>query len=947
MFSLVQLLAQHHIPTLPPLPPTSASSSSNDSSAFNALFAKPSLPPPTSTQPPSIHTFIEAVEFFDNVLIVGTSDGQLLGYAIARDPQTGDFECTLTQKKMLATGRKRIDQLMAIVAESKLLVLSESTLTFHSLKSLSPISSNAAHQNFKGITAACCDRVLDPPFNFCIAKRRSLHFYFISENQLGTTKEIPLPDGATLLQKHGPYLLAADAHTYKLVHETSGVVTPLFPYDRSVMKPIVCAVGGSGGSGGGGEFLLAFATTQGVGLGMFVNEVGDAVRGTLQWSSVPKSIVFQFPYILALLHNATLEIHNLQTLLPIQTVSIPNNEPRFLIDTQFAQDALGGLKILLVCRDAVVGVCMKPMEVQIREVLERGEVKEAVELMEGVVGSGEMRGVKKQILDDIYKDAGIAYFQSLSFTSAVQCFEKGEVDPLVVLKLFGGVVGAGNAGTEMVQWEGDIEALLAEGVRRRNPDAREGSEEWETGMRKAISEAKGAVSKYFVDSRNEDFAEHCLEEMDDFLLVVYQLTGSEELNAFLSVPNYCNVLKAEQFLRQQEQYYALSLLFKSTSQTRKVLDILIRFVSGEYKDDDFEGPDSVVAYLSEVTDRDVVLEYTQKLLAMDPVLGVEVLMTTPLEMDQSETLELLEQYGTPAITAYLENLRDVKGVYDPACDERLLGLYVEEVERLYDAEALQAIRDEYLRLDSTSTPRPSFPSFLHTHTDPLSLARTKLTTLLHDHTTSHVPSSTRASLLARLLTPARVGLVVEQAYAYAMQEDGFAREVGVWVGQLMDFVSAEKACGERVRGGGCGDAYRVLLKVYLEGGDHPFHAHEYSNQVLHLLNTYPDEFELSEILEVLPDRWSLAALNSYFSSQLRSELYQARERLLFKSLVKSENFQANSHLVDCYNSFEPFVLAKGRTCVLCSRALVDAGQFVRLPVGGKVELAHVECVQGE
>jgi hypothetical protein len=54
---------------------------------------------------------------------------------------------------------------------------------------------------------------------------------------------------------------------------------PLFPYDASLMRPLmVCLVQST-------EFLLVLVTPQQIGLGMFVNAKGDAVRGNLRMSS--------------------------------------------------------------------------------------------------------------------------------------------------------------------------------------------------------------------------------------------------------------------------------------------------------------------------------------------------------------------------------------------------------------------------------------------------------------------------------------------------------------------------------------------------------------------------------------------------------------------------------------------------------------------------------------
>ncbi|KAJ3070550.1 transforming growth factor, beta receptor associated protein 1 [Rhizoclosmatium hyalinum] len=323
---------------------------------------------------------------------------------------------------------------------------------FHSLRSLTAISSASSSQNFKAITAIALDKVLEPPFNFCVAKRRSLHLYYITENQLGTTKEIPLADGAILLRKCGRSILAADAQNYKLVNERNGSVTTLFPYDRAVMKPIICAIGRS-------EFLLVLATAPGVALGMFVNSNGDAVRGTLQWSAIPKSIVFHFPYTIALLRTNVLEIHNLFTQELHATVPIPS-PALFLQDTSFPlqlHSQKRTMKTVVVCSGGVVlGVLVKRVEGQIEEFLEAREIGKAIQLAELAVQWGETGDTKKQVFDRIYEQAGVLYFKDLSFDEAVKCFKKGDVDPFILINEFGGIVAIEGA-EALVPWKEDIE----------------------------------------------------------------------------------------------------------------------------------------------------------------------------------------------------------------------------------------------------------------------------------------------------------------------------------------------------------------------------------------------------------------------------------------------------------------------------------------------------------
>ena len=78
----------------------------------------------------------------------------------------------------------------------------------------------------------------------------------------------------------GEFICAADKQVYKLINKTTGITVPIFPYDGSIMSPALIVIGK-------GEFLLVTASTVGVGLGVFVSDAGEPIRGTWQWSGIP------------------------------------------------------------------------------------------------------------------------------------------------------------------------------------------------------------------------------------------------------------------------------------------------------------------------------------------------------------------------------------------------------------------------------------------------------------------------------------------------------------------------------------------------------------------------------------------------------------------------------------------------------------------------------------
>lgn len=140
-------------------------------------------------------------------------------------------------------------------------------------------------------------------------------------------QEIPLPDGANTIARHSTHLCLADNQEYKLFDTQQSRTIPLFPTPQNIIptgslsgsppKPLVTVIGE-------GEFLVS-----GNGIGIFVSFTGDAIRGTLEWGSYPRSIGVEFPYVASLLRNNTIEIHNILNQQCLQTIQLsPNSELR-------------------------------------------------------------------------------------------------------------------------------------------------------------------------------------------------------------------------------------------------------------------------------------------------------------------------------------------------------------------------------------------------------------------------------------------------------------------------------------------------------------------------------------------------------------------------------------------------------------------------------------------
>ncbi|KAI9264960.1 hypothetical protein BDA99DRAFT_437285 [Phascolomyces articulosus] len=218
-------------------------------------------------------------------------------------------------------------------------------------------------------------------------------------------------------------------------------------------------------------------------IGIFADSQGSPIRGTLQWSSYPKSLCVEFPYIAALLRNNTIEIHNILDQKLLQTIPLnPSFEPRgmsfghgirvwmegmaqrlsrrqwpskkkqrdeqeeeelqFQLRRQVARFSTLPARILVYGRDSVMAQIVTPLVVQVDALLDTKNFEEALDMADqarNTLSTDNHTHVERMQseLDYIYQKAGLLYLQETLFEDAFALLSKGNLDPRVLIYLFG------------------------------------------------------------------------------------------------------------------------------------------------------------------------------------------------------------------------------------------------------------------------------------------------------------------------------------------------------------------------------------------------------------------------------------------------------------------------------------------------------------------------------
>ncbi|CAM0141457.1 hypothetical protein VKS41_003834 [Umbelopsis sp. WA50703] len=610
---------------------------------------------------------IEAVEAWDNNLYVGTSDGHILHYVIEEqqselNSDDAKYSSRLDAKINLELGKKVVEKIVVLPQVSKAMVLCDSTISFYTLPFFEPIPVSIIPQ-IKGVSCFTHDTAQDGQIGedgtikLCVIKRRMIQLYKIGE-LVQLKKEVPLPNGAITVARHRHNLCLADMHQYKLVNLQLSTATALIPTPQSISgsqgstpqspgtfipKPLIAVVGD-------GEFLVVSGNVNNqTTIGIFVNSVGDAIRGTLQWASYPRSITVQFPYVIALLRNKTIEIHNIRDQQCVQTLELqPGIEPKGLcmaygikvwaeglttrlkqhqwspphvaplnnidcdlLNQQLSRSYLIPTRLLLYNKDSIMGLLATPLIVRADALLDTNQVEAGVALANQTqlnLPQGARGGRIRHELDYIYQKAGFLLLGETLFDDAFRLFSKGNVNPVVIIHLFKNlsIQQEENCIPDVVLYEGvkkivdklgRIEDIVGRNIERNysphiQPDVETATATVEL-RRVLLLNAHEAVQKYLIREQigyNKEARGSVTSKcINTALLKIYvEKEDSGKLYELIqSSSNECASKDSEDALMKAKKYYALSLFYKYTSNVSEVLDIWTRIYTGELEDPDF------------------------------------------------------------------------------------------------------------------------------------------------------------------------------------------------------------------------------------------------------------------------------------------------------------------------------------------------------------------------
>ncbi|KAK4215926.1 hypothetical protein QBC37DRAFT_418089 [Rhypophila decipiens] len=383
--------------------------------------------------------------------------------------------------------------------------------------------------------------------------------------------------------------------------------------------------------------------------------------------------------------------------------------------------------------------------------------------------------------------------------------------------------------------------------------------------------------------------------------------------------------RAVDLLEDYQRLYVLSRLYQHRKMAADVLATWRRIVEGEEdRGGEFgDGEQQVKAYLAKIGNHSLVQEYGVWLATRNPKLGVQVFSDDrgKAKFEPAQVVELLRDEAPEAVKYYLEHLVFGKG--NTAYVNDLITYYLDIViENLQSSPASrETVTASYEAYRALHSPKPKYHHFLRDNAPPddeVWQSRLRLLQLLggdHDYDASAIRERIN-STLSSVSNTATNGhgeqqLLVPEAIIINGRERRHEEALSLLVHRLGDYDMAVTYC---LRGGpslsfapGSGPRrqnslptrelqtrlFRVLLSEFMRLED----ISDRVEQSGALLERFGGWFDVLEVLEIIPDSWSVDVAAGFLMAALRRLAVERHESMMAKSLSIGENLRVRYDLI--------------------------------------------------
>lgn len=568
---------------------------------------------------------IESIACYDDILLVGTSNGPLLQYRIKQSKLTGETKYDVNLERSNKTfSKKAVQQLFAVPELYLLISLSDNVVSVHDLSSFSLITTLS---KTKGATlfAADVETVTSltgeqqSTLRLCVAVRRKIQVLFWKNREfIDLVDEMNMYDIPRAMVWFRDRVCVGFKRDYFIVKINTGESKELFPLGSKQTEPVITYLKDAG-------FVLGRDD-----MSIFIDKEGHPTKKhPVKWSDIPVASMYDAPYLISVLPKC-LEVRTIDPNLMIQTIGLHN--VKFICQ--------GSGLIYVASLNHVWRLSMIQTGKQIRQLIQNKEFELALQLANM---NDEPESEKQTRINQIQTLHAVNLFCKLKFEESMKIFVHLDTDPSHVIGLFPNLLPA--EFRKQLEYPeslpnlegGDLEKGLLALTDYLNDKKRVLNKE------KFCSPTAIKEGNTIVTSRDQ-----LAQIIDTTLLKCYLQTNDALVASLLRLPdNKVHVEEAERSLKKKEKFSELIILYEKKGLHEKALNLLMKQAARPKSL--LQGSDRTVQYLQHLgpDHLKLIFEYAEWVIKQYREEGLKIF---------TEDIPEVEALPRRKVLDYLENL---------------------------------------------------------------------------------------------------------------------------------------------------------------------------------------------------------------------------------------------------------------------------------------------------
>ncbi|GAB9465834.1 Vacuolar protein sorting 39 [Globisporangium polare] len=375
---------------------------------------------------------IECLAHYSSRVVIGSSDGRLVMYDTRKGTSTPGVSYVFEHGQA-------VEQIIAVPHIRMVIVIANGELSAHGATDLQPLAFDFSKVNVHKARVMCVNQRGPPHFRLGVAqlKRKMIviYQYHNSDKSYNFLREFPVQEVPESMSWYRNKVVVGFRKDYFLLNDKSGESAPINSpgIQNPQVYPLVKLLPKE-------EILISVLDR----VGVFMGFNGEPLPKTsITWSQSPIAIEYTAPYLVGLIPRVGIEIHNaldqsFVQLLPLQRASsIFGNGMKFDMEPRPTGDPED--VIIAGVRDgsksSVVKIEQMPLDQQIGELLDRGRIDEAQDIVRKSI-AGLASDKQRSKIKRFQRQATVALLRRLEFSSAADYMYKAAVEPCEYLAFF-------------------------------------------------------------------------------------------------------------------------------------------------------------------------------------------------------------------------------------------------------------------------------------------------------------------------------------------------------------------------------------------------------------------------------------------------------------------------------------------------------------------------------